>query len=55
MLNVRKNHPQAFNNLGVSCFLLISLYPLVASLLDVGNGVCFLEHIVVSHKTMVPM
>jgi hypothetical protein len=25
-------------------------------LLDVGNGVmCFLEHIMVSHRTMVPM
>jgi hypothetical protein len=27
----------------------------VASLLDVGNGVCFLEHTMVSHRTMVPM
>jgi len=24
-------------------------------LLDVGNGVCFLEHTMVSHRTMVPM
>jgi hypothetical protein len=27
----------------------------VVSLLDVGNGVCFLEHTMVSHKIMVPM
>jgi len=41
--------------LGISYLLFISLYPLVARILDVGNGVCFLEHIVVSHRTMVPM
>jgi hypothetical protein len=35
--------------------VLISLYPFVASLLDVRNGVCFLEHTMVSHRTMVPM
>jgi hypothetical protein len=33
----------------------ISLYSLVANLLDVGNSVCFLEHTMVSHRTMVPM
>jgi hypothetical protein len=55
MLNVRRNHPQAFSSLGVSCLFFISLYPLVASLLDVGNGVCFLEHTMVRHRTMVPM
>jgi hypothetical protein len=40
MLNVSRNHLLAFNSLGVSYLLLISLYPLVANLLDVGNGVC---------------
>jgi hypothetical protein len=55
MLNVRKNHPQALCSLGISCFLFISLYPFMASLLDVGNDVCFFEHIMVNHRTMVPM
>ncbi len=55
MLNVSRNHPQAFNSLGMGYLFFISLYPLVASLLDVGNGACFLEHTIVSHKTMVPM
>ncbi len=55
MLNVSRNHPQAFSSLNVSYLLLISLYPFVASLLDVGNGVCFLEHTMVSHRTMVTM
>ncbi len=55
MLNVRRNHLQAFNSLGISCLLLVSFYPFVASLLDVGNGGCFLKHIMVSHRTMVPM
>jgi hypothetical protein len=41
--------------LGVSCLLFISLYPLMANLLDVGNDVCFLEHTLVNHRTMVPM
>jgi hypothetical protein len=27
----------------------------MANLLDVRNGVCLLEHIMVSHRTMVPM
>jgi len=55
MLNVSRNHPQAFNSLIISYLLLISLYLFVANLLDVGNGVCFLEHTMVSHRTMVPM
>jgi hypothetical protein len=40
MLNVSRNHLLAFNSLGVNYLLLISLYPLMANLLDVGNGVC---------------
>ncbi len=56
MLNVNRNHLQTFNSLGVSSLLFISLYPFLVNLLDVGNGVmCFLEHIMVSHRTMVPM
>ncbi len=56
MLNVNRNHLQAFNSLGVSYLLSISLFnPFVANLLDVGNSVCFLEHTMVSHWTMVPM
>jgi hypothetical protein len=55
MLNVNRNDPQAFSSLSVSYLFLISFYPFVASLLDVGNGVCFLEHTMASHKTMVPM
>jgi hypothetical protein len=27
----------------------------MVSLLDVRNGVCFLEHTMVNHRTMVPM
>jgi hypothetical protein len=27
----------------------------MASLVDVRNGICFLEHTMVSHRTMVPM
>jgi hypothetical protein len=50
-----RNHPQAFSSLGISYLLFISLYPLMASLLDVGNGVCFLEHTMVGHRTMVPI
>ncbi len=52
---VFRNHPQAFSSLGICYFLFISLYPFVASLLDVVNGVCFLEHTMVSHRIMVPM
>jgi hypothetical protein len=55
MLNVHRNHPQAFSSLGISCLFFISFCPLVASLLDVGNGVCFLEHTMMRHRTMVPM
>jgi hypothetical protein len=55
MLNVNRNHPQAFSSLGVSCLLFISLYPLVANLLDVRNRVSFLEHTMFSHRTKVPM
>jgi hypothetical protein len=49
MLNVRRNHPKAFSSLGLSCLFFISFYPLVLNLLDVGNGVCFLEHTMVNH------
>ncbi len=55
MLNVSRNHLQAFSSLSVSCLLFISLYPLMVRLLDVGNNVSFLEHTMVSHRTMVPM
>jgi hypothetical protein len=41
--------------LGVSCLFFISFNPLMTSLLDVRNGVCFLVHTMVSHRTMVPM
>jgi len=54
-LNVNKNDLQAFSSLGISYLLFISLYSLVVNLLDVRNGVCFLEHTMVSHKTVVPM
>ncbi len=55
MLNVSRNHLQAFSSLGVSCLFFISFNPLMTSLLDVRNGVCFLVHTMVSHRTMVPM